>query len=467
MILILGIFPFFKNPIKIRNYCSIFFLFEIVLLFLNIAFANTKDESILHPYFVFGNSEIFLLLLSSFIFLLFLFFSKSFIKYAKKIFYLGLVLTFALLSLFVVSNNIIISLVCMFWLIFAVFFISNISVYKNSSKVEAKKICTIELICFFVAVAFISFDFLRYFAINNISPEYSDISKYLVHIDDKAIVISFIGFLILIFKNFGFLNIIEYYNNKYSSRTFYVSSIASYCESIVGLSLLLKVYFAFDYIFYQYQVPIVILLLFNLIYHTILSFRGDNLSKIANSIFIVGITSGLFSIFSYSKIGISLSFSYFVIAIISYLSLQFIFSVLEDKFKTKNLSEFKRIGNKSRSLQFFVLFLLLNFAKLPVCANFFYFLALFMMVNSIEYDYALLKITPYMILLCTFLVGVCIYNIISKILIEPVELAKDDSGILFNQKVVLLVLIVFMFIMLISINNFTLNIDFGYNVGNM
>ena len=90
-----------------------------------------------------------------------------------------------------------------------------------------------------------------------------------------------------------------------------------------------------------------------------------------------------------------------------------------------------------------------------------------MMVNSIEYDYALLKITPYMILLCTFLVGVCIYNIISKILIEPVELAKDDSGILFNQKVVLLMLIVFMFIMLISINNCTLNIDVGYNVGNM
>ena len=446
----LGIFRFIKNPIFIRRFCKSFFIFEILLLF----FIKSCSFNFLGCNFILNNELLILLFVVGFVFLLFSFFSKTFISFNKKIFYLVLVLLFGLLNLFILANNVIFALVCLFCLILVQYLLSSIVFSDNNLKLSAKKQLMFDIGCYFLAVCLISYDFLRYFVIKEIPFEYSTMTNYFSYIDNRAILAVYMGFLLLIFRQFGFLNIFNKYNKLYIKKPFYAVSIMSFVECIMGVSLLLKVYRTFDYLFYQYQNSMVLFLLINLAYFTLTSFDVKNLLKTINSIFIVNVILGIFSIFVFSKIENPIVFYYFIVLILSYLLVLFVFSILEKTFKTKDIGDFKRINDKTKTIQLFVLFSLLNFAKLPVCANFFAFLFCILTAASIRFNSMLLNAMPYIMVVCLFFVGISVFNIIFKILIEPAD-SDDKRHILFkHQKIVLLLLIFFMFILLLVCQEF-------------
>ena len=173
---------------------------------------------------------------------------------------------------------------------------------KPTLKKESRKMLVFDLCAYLCAGLLICFDFLRYFILNEADINYSDMSKYFIHIDDRVILAAFIGFLILILKCFGFLNFFEKYRKLFGAKSFYNASVVVFTETISGICLLYRVYNAFDYLFYQYQIQISVILILVLVYHTFVSFKQDNLLKTVNSIYIVSLCLGLYGIFSYSKI---------------------------------------------------------------------------------------------------------------------------------------------------------------------
>ncbi len=466
-VIIFGAFQFVKNPVKIRRFTKGFFILEAIFLFLIFAFNDVLNVNIFNCSFNCDKKLMLLLFVSNFLFLLVIFLSKSLIKIAKKLFYLACVLLYGLLNIFIISDNVIFSFVCLFWLILSMFFISDIMNKKTLTLKESKKLLIFDIGAYFVAGFFICFDFLRYFILNETPINFSYMSKYFAHIDDRAILISFIGFLILMFKCFGFLNLFERYRELFSKKTFFNASVVTITESIIGICLLYRIYNAFDYLFYQYQTVISSILLLVIAYNAIASFKLDNLLKTVNSVYVVSLSLGLYSVFSYSKTDSIISFYYFLSLICSYAFILFVFAILENLFNAKDIDDFKRINDKSKKMQFFTLFGLLNFAKAPVCSHFVYFLMLCLTVNSIEYDCAFLKAMPYLIILCIFLCCISVFNIIAKILIDPLEIDKNKHQLFKHQNAVLIALIVFMFILLFGIEGNISNMDFNLLSGNI
>lgn len=454
MVVLITAFQNIKNPVYIRRFSKGFFCFEAVMFFIATLFSNGFEIYIKNIHFSVDLYGKILIYISIFTFLSFTYFSKTFIKFAKKQFYLILILLFGLLNLFIVADDIIVSFLLLFWLILTKFLISNIVQKTNSDKQKLKKQFACDFVVYFLSVALVGYDFLRHFILNEIPFCFSTISKYFAHINDFAISVAFLGFMILIFGQFGILNIFSKYNKIFAKLPIYSVSINIFVQFVAGVSLLFKVYQSFDYLFYQFQNEITLVLLFVMLYNTIISFKQNNILLNLNSIFTVNIFVGLFSVFAFSKIGSSFAFYYFVVLIVSYLPILFVFSYLEDKFNSKVIEDFKKINDKTKNIQMYLLFFLLNFAKMPISSTFLSFLILFLTINSIEYDNIFLKSMPYVFLVCMILVGICVLNLVYKILIEPTEGDTNKHFLLKHQKIVLIVFVVFLYILFFASQNF-------------
>ncbi len=457
VVFVMAVFQNIKNPVYIRRILRIFFCFELVLFFVSELFTKSSEFYIGNIHFITNSQDKILIYISIFCFLLFVSFSKTLVKFAKKQFYLILVLLFGVLNLFVMSNNINVSLISLFWLILIKFLVSNIALKENIDKQELKKHCALDFACYFVGISLICYDFLRYFVLNDIPFEFSNVSKYFSHINDTAIEVTFLGFLVLIFSLLGFLNTFNKYNKIFTKLPIYNISISVFVQFIAGVSLLFKVYNSFDYLFYQYQNAISIFVLLVVLYNTIISFKQSNLFSCINSIFIGNIFIGIFSIFAFSKVGSFFAFYYFVVLIASYIPLLFVFSYLENTFNTKYIEDFKKINDKTNTVQLNILFFLLNFAKLPISSNFLSFLVLFLTINSIEYDNIFLKSLPCVFLVCMIIFGISCLNLVYKILIEPVESDKNRHILLNHQKVVFASFFVFLYVLLFAVQSFMSN----------
>ncbi len=456
-VFVMAVFKNIKNPLYIRRISRAFFCFEAILFFVADFFATNSDFYIKNLHFAINLQDKILIYVSVFCFLVFVNFSKTFVKFAKKQFYLILILLFGVLNLFVVSDNINVSVVFLFWLILVKFLISNIAQKDNIDKRELKKHCALDFVCYFVGIALIGYDFLRYFILNSIPFEFSNVSEYFSRIDDFTVSVAFLGFLVLIFGQLGFLNIFNKYNKTYTKLPLYNISICTFVQFVVGISLLFKVYDSFSCLFYQYQNQISIFILVVVLYNTIISFKQNNLFYCINSVFIANIFIGIFSAFAFDKIDSSFAFYYFVVLIVSYIPVLLVFAYLENIFKTKCIEDYKRINDKTNIIQFNILFFLLNFAKMPISSNFLSFLVMFLAINSIEYNNIFLKSLPCVFLVCVVLLGICVLNLVYKILIEPVESDKNRHLFLNHQKVTFASFFIVLYVLLFAIQSFMNN----------
>ena len=64
----------------------------------------------------------------------------------------------------------------------------------------------------------------------------------------------------------------------------------------------------------------------------------------------------------------------------------------------------------------------------------------FITIFSIDYESTFLNITPYILLLSTFILSICGFNLIGKILIEPTETMKNQVSLSNHQIITLTIL---------------------------
>jgi NADH:ubiquinone oxidoreductase subunit 4 (subunit M) len=266
----------------------------------------------------------------------------------------------------------------------------------------------------------------------------------------------------LILKQFGFLNFFRGYSKLFAEKSFYISSLIIFTQGISGIVLLSRIYDVFYPIIYQYQIPLTVVILISALYHTLILFKNSNLACSFNSVYIIGVSAGLLGVIS-CAIEKSLLIYYFVVLLISYVFLLFVFAIIENKFHTKNIYDFKKINDKTKILQMLVLYSLMNFAKLPVGANFFALLYLYLSINSVQFSNPILIYAPYVILLCIFVAAFYIFDLISKILMEPTENSKDNFNLLCHQKVVLCIIICFL--LLFIFQKFIFDVCSNYLIG--
>jgi len=297
-------------------------------------------------------------------------------------------------------------------------------------------------------VSLIGWDFVRYFVLNNVSLNFSTISQYLYHINDDSIKIAFVGFLILIFKLFGLIP----FDVKTVKESENINLLVVLLNKIIfltlGIVLFVKVFCVFNYLFYKYQELISIFLLLNFIYFVILSYREDYLFKFFINIIPVILISGMFSVFSFENNGLISFIFYAICSILSILLCGFIFTLIKNKFKTDKIDELKRITQKARNAKFFVIFSLLNIAKVPLTSMFGAFLISFVLIFSTTYTSPLLNIMPYCLFLGNFILSLNLLNIIYKILIEPQEYSKEELT-LSNHQLLPMVVLVFVLVLMV------------------
>ena len=113
--LLMSIFGFLKNPVYIRRIASSIFLFEFIFASVML-FSQDLAPNFFGVDLAFDKFSSYLLLLVSFVFLSFSIISKTFIKILHKVFYSTSLLLFGLINLLILSDNIFVSLIVLFWI---------------------------------------------------------------------------------------------------------------------------------------------------------------------------------------------------------------------------------------------------------------------------------------------------------------------------------------------------------------
>jgi len=101
--------------------------------------------------------------------------------------------------------------------------------------------------------------------------------------------------------------------------------------------------------------------------------------------------------------------------------------VLEQKFKTDNIEEFKKIADKTKLSQFFIVASLLCLAPTPLLALFSAKSISFLVIFSTEYEGIILNIIPYCLIIGEALISLSIFTILHKIIIEPIQKAQNST----------------------------------------
>ena len=87
VVFVMAVFQNIKNPVYIRRILRIFFCFEAVLFFVSELFTKSSEFYISNIHFITNSQDKILIYVSIFCFLLFVSFSKTLVKFAKKQFY--------------------------------------------------------------------------------------------------------------------------------------------------------------------------------------------------------------------------------------------------------------------------------------------------------------------------------------------------------------------------------------------
>ncbi|MBQ4647142.1 MAG: hypothetical protein IJB79_07315 [Candidatus Gastranaerophilales bacterium] len=444
--LIIALVSFLKNPIYIRRIAKVFFLIQFIFGYLTFFCLENVKFSFLNINFAPDGFSRFMLLLTSFLFFLFSIISKTFITKLHKVFYLTSFLLLGLVNFSILCDSIFVFLILLFWIFLIVFYFSTSFCNKEEKKIVKFQLKN-DLTWLLISTSFLLVGFARYFLLNEIEFDFSNINVNLYKLDDSSINIAFFGFLILIARLFNFMPFVAknlYLSNKINPLVF---SINTLCSLILGCCLFLKCYFNFDYLFYQYQDELSIFLLINFIIFVILAFRQKNLLKFLFSLLIPSLIIGLFSVFSFEEDCIN-TFSYFSIVLcVSYCLSAFVFMILVNKFKTDELSEFLKIEDKTGLSRIFITASLFNMGCVPFFSFFSAELMSFMMIFSVDYDGMILNIAPYCLVLGALFLSLASFGVLYRILIEPIQKA-DSQNIFCKHQIFVCSILIFLVIIL-------------------
>ncbi len=414
--LALGAFTFIKNPVFVRNLAKIFFFFEFIFASSILIFYENVESAVFSFNFSLNKTPAIFIFLLSFVYFLFSIISKTFIKKHHRLFYVLSAFLFALSNCLILADNVGVSLISVFWIFLIQYFL-----FELFSKREKRAYYKIALDIFWLlsGVFLISFDFLRYFIINEIPFEYSSFLQGFSHVSDFSITLAFLGFFIIISRLFNFFP----FANNFQTKPF-INFFNTVTCLILGSYLLIKIHSIFDYVFYQCQNYIALYLILNLFWFCVLILKQDKVVKFLNESIIISSIISIFPLFSFEQKGSAVFiFSVFSL-VISYVFLGFVMLSLCKKFRSDNFSGFKRIDDKNKVDKFITSLALFNVACTPTLAMFSSFITIFLVVFSYDYDTVLLNISPYCLLLAAFGLVYCFFNVIGKIFVEPQEIFK-------------------------------------------
>ena len=449
------IFGFIKNPIYVRRIAKVFYFIYFILGCAVFFFCEGIRFSFLNASFEMDKGVQYFIFLVNFIFFLFSIISKNFISKLHKVFYTTSFLLLGLINLLILSDNLCVSLIILFWIFLVNYFLS----YTFSNNLNKKEI-TYQLInylfWFFVSCALILCEFARYFVINNIEISYLEISQNLYKIEDTSVILAFFGMLILIGCLFNFYP----FNSKNLSNSIKINSLVYSLMNVnfllLGSCLLLKFYSIFDYLFFQFQDRLAIYLLINFIIYIILIFRQKSLIRFLTTIFCSCFIIGIFPLFAFEDECTNIFLYYSMITCASYCLSAFVFMILANKFKTDSIDEFKKIEDKTKISQFFIFISMLNIAFVPLLPMFSVQMISLMLMFSTDFKGDILNIISYILLFGIFAISLAGLNVLYKILIEPVE--KCEAKVMMSKHQVLVcslllfVLIIWKFFLNVLIN---------------
>ena len=438
--LIFGAFSIMKNPIHLRRlgitFASIQFAFAslIYLVMPKVTF------SILNLSFGYSRFSSTLLFLLSLIILIISIISKTFILRSHRAFWSVLFLIFALSNSIILSENILLNILNIVWIIFLNYFLSITFSSSTESKENINSELKLDISVIGISTALILFDFVRYFVLNEIEFSFLNISQNLNHIHPTSTIIAFFGFLILIFKLFDFIP----FASKRIANSANVNPLVDYLNTItryiIGSFILFKTGIIFAYLYWDFKEIILCYLGFILLYYLILSFRGDSIYKFLNSIMVVCFSLNMFSIFAFTERGLA-SFMYSIVATITSFSLlYFTLAIISNKFKTDNFDEFKKISPKSYSVIFFIMFSILNFIGVPMFSMFSSRLYILTSLFSADYSNWALSFIQCLSIIAYLVIAVISLRIFHAILIAPVNTQKNNFEISKHQILTLSIL---------------------------
>ena len=179
----------------------------------------------------------------------------------------------------------------------------------------------------------------------------------------------------------------------------------------------------------------------NFIIFVTLTFAYKKIFQFITNVFCANFAIAIFSVFSFEQ-ECANAFLYSIFGLcLSYCLTAFTFMVLKEKFKTDNIEEFKKINDKTKICQLFTTISLLNLACVPLFTIFSVELICLMMIFATDYEHELLNMIPYCLILGIFLISLVSFNVLYKILIEPVQKITTQVAFSNHQIIICIILI--------------------------
>lgn len=435
------VLKFFKNPIRIKRASDI--LFFVCLIFSFILFISGDDysTSFFQINFSLNRLTSIFSFVITFIFLLISLFSKTCIFKLHKMLRAALFILYGLLNLIIISDNIFCVFVCCFWL-FSIFYFLYTSFAKDTkTKNDISYQFVFDIFLLLGSLFLIMFDFYRYFALNDIPFNFSNVSENIGHINHSSTAIALSGFLILTSRLFNFLPFAGN-NISFSNRVNpFIYTCTMLTSSAAGGFLTLKIYSVFVNLFFEFQEFIFFFMLINFLWFIVLSCRQDSLTKFANCLIPACNIIAIVNLFSFKEYGV-VSYTYSIaVNILSYCFLCLSFIVLSQKLNTDNIDELKKINPKNKILLFFIIFSILNFAGIPFFGIFSSRFLTFVNLFSSDLEGIFMNIMPYTAVVGSYILTFCLLNILYGIVIAPVQTKKNQDYLCKNQVAVLFLLL--------------------------
>lgn len=441
---------FTKNPIHIRRSAKLFFLLYFIFASYIVIIPHKNMFSFLGINFLANETNLIYIFITSLIFLLLSIFSKNFIYKLHKLYHATSFLLLGLTNLALMCDGIFTFLVSLFWIFLVEYLLSSSFSLKKSHDTIDKHLLS-NLFCLILGSALIIKEFARFFIVNELNFSFSNLKNFLYKIDDLSILYAFFGFLIITCR---LLKLTPFVLNKINSTNLFVTITNSIIAFVLGCTLFIKCYSNFDYLFYQYQDEISIFLIFNFIINTFLILSQKKIFNFLNSAIIINLIIMFFTTFSFTKESTAVFISGSIILLVSFCFTSLMFTFLEDKFKTDNIENFKRINDKSKITQFLLFLSLLNFAPIPLTALFYVIGTNFLMLFSTKYESEILTYIPYILIFGYLLYSISIYAFAHKTIIEPTEKTKNPITLHAHQKMVCFALLFLLIFFCFTLHNF-------------
>lgn len=441
---------FTKNPIYIRRFSRLFFfLYFAFSSYILITFSK-NTFCFLGINFSINEINLIYALVVNLTFFLLSIFSKNFIHKLHKLYYATSFLLLGSTNLALLSDDIFIFLLSLFWIFLIEYLLlSSFSLKKSQSLIEKNFLCN--LFCLILGAGLIIKEFARFFVINELDFSFSNLTNFLYKIDDISILYAFIGFLIIICR---LLKLIPFTSSKINTSNSFITTTSDFTALILGCMLFIKCYSNFDYLFYQYQDKISIFLLFNFIINICLILSQKKIFNFLNSATLINLIIIFFATFSFAKESIPVFTFSTIVLLLSFCFTSFMFIFLKDKFKTDNIENFKKINDKTKLTHFLLASSLLNFAPNPLTALFYTIGTNFLILFSTKYESECFIYILYVLIFGYLLYSIAVYTFAYKIIIEPIEKTNNIITLHNHQKTVCFILLFLLIFFCFVIQNF-------------